>query len=161
MGNCESTSAVEPVPPRALEIRNPMAQAQLLLKPPLAQKLAQLKLRVNALAREIEYQSEKQDVRVVFRLMVEKNKLLKEIEFLENHLVENGKPNAESEGSGQQGAGVARDSGPHLRRIEEEGSHEDQEGTHCQQAQACPGQEGLVHSEEGGIRRKEGNIQAF
>lgn len=88
MGNCKSTSAVEPQP-AALEIRNPMNSAPL-PKPSLAQKLAQFKLRVNVLAREIEYQSEKQDIRVVFRLMVEKNKLLKEIEFLETNTVENG-----------------------------------------------------------------------
>lgn len=154
--SCSKTTRTEMC---TLEIRNPLPPKPTTPKPlSLTDQLLELEGR-------IAYACEKEDARLVLRLMIQKRKLIDSIGTTEEYpaftisppLTENG-TDTQGEGSGQQGAGVARDSGPHLRRIEEEGSDEDKEGTHCQPPQACVGQEGPLHSEEEGLRGQEGNI---
>ena len=151
MGSC--FTKVDPPEAPQLEIRNPI-----LLPKPCNPQSPEQKLQI--LSNRIEYAVLKEDARLLLELF-QQRKVLEEMIAKCPPLTENGKSNAESESSGQQGTGLARDSGPHLRRIEEEGSDEDTQGPHCQQEKACAGQEGSVDAKEGGFRGEEGDIQAF
>lgn len=57
------------------------------------------------------------------------------------------------------GAGVARLGEAHVRWSEEVRSHEDQEGSHRQQEEACARQKVSEESKEGGLRSQEGDFQ--